>query len=175
MLCHCNIVGATRRLLNYFWPGSGVGKACYDGDWMTQNQKQPDLTIALNRSAQLEDRRSSRMEWRVSWRQHRRSGSNSAGLRWYLGPPRSEVRIVKRTGRAFTFLTLAGSQTHLPAIELKSSRTDRDLAARRQFLNHQPPASCPMASKPRTAVLGSGTEIAPMSPFVASAVYPEEK
>jgi hypothetical protein len=37
-------IGATRRLLNFSWPGSGVGKAFCNDDWMAQNLKKSDLT-----------------------------------------------------------------------------------------------------------------------------------
>jgi hypothetical protein len=39
-------LGTTRRLLNFFWRGSRAGKAYCNGDWMTQNPRKPDLTIA---------------------------------------------------------------------------------------------------------------------------------
>ena len=41
-----------------------------------------------------------------------------------------------------------------------------DSCSRRRFFNCQPPANIPAAIKPRTAELGSGTEIAPKRPSV---------
>ena len=40
------IFGTTRRLLNFFWPESGAGKACCKDRSMTQNPEQLDLTNA---------------------------------------------------------------------------------------------------------------------------------
>ena len=50
------------------------------------------------------------------------------------------------------------------------SSVDQDLALRRRFIHRQPPASTPMAINPRTAELGSGTElIRPKTPVSSSA------
>jgi hypothetical protein len=81
----------------------------------------------------------------------------------------------RKQDAANVFLTLAASRNPLPAIKLNVCWTGHHLAACRKFLNRRLPASWPTASKPRTAVLGSGTAIAPMRPFVASAVYPAAK